>query len=1028
MKWLEFPIKRYPFTLVVFFGLIAMGAYAFQSIARSEDPYFPIPAFVVAVVLPGGDPVEMERLVAKPIEDRLAELDDIKKIESTSADGLAVIVPEFIAGVDVDRKYEEIVREVNALRPDLPAEIAQLEIRKINPGLVNIVQLALVSEDAPYNELESHARELKDLLKTLPGIRTSESWAFPTRELRVAVDLKRLSELRLTPGQVLQAIQSDNANIPAGSIDVGARSFSLKTSGAYTSLDQVRATVVSSSDGRTVRVHDIATVEWDTSEQRYLGRFSGKRAVFVTANQKDGVNIFEMQKRIDAAVDRFEAGLPARVKLERGFSQSENVANRLDRLGFDFGLAIALVALTLLPLGLRAASLVMISIPLSLAIGLAGLYAIGFSLNQLSIAGFVVALGLLVDDSIVVVENIARFLRMGHSREEAAVLATRQIFVAILGCTGALIFAFLPLLALPGTAGQFIRVLPTAVVFTVLASLLVAVTIIPFLASRVLSRHEHPEGNRLLQAVMKGIHKVYSPLLHFALARPKTTLLGAMGLFVLSLGLVPVVGFSLFPKADTPQFLVTVAAPNGASLSETDRALRFVEEELAKAEEIDFWYSNLGKGNPKIYYNVIPQEQSSNIAEVFAQVKKYHPDETPAFLDRMRERFREYPNARIVIKEFENGPPIDAPIAIRIRGSNLDVLKRLAGDVEKLIKETPGTRDVDNPLRLDRTDLKLKLDAEKAAMLGVPSIDFDRAVRLAVSGVPAGEYRDSDGESYDIVVRTPIGGRPTLEQLEQVRVPSLSGALLPAAQLAKLEFDRSPPQIQRFNRERTVMLTAFTQTGFNTDKLTNEVLAKLEAMDWPRGYRYQAAGEVESRAESFQGLGAATLVAVFGILAVLVLEFGSFRSTLIVAGVIPLGVLGGLMALFLTGYSLSFTALIGFIALIGIEIKNSILLVDFTNQLRMEGMPLDEAIEKAGEIRFLPILLTSATAIGGLLPLAMQQVGMYSPMAWVIIGGMISSTLLARLVTPVMYKLLPPKLEPSFCESASVAAPVAALA
>ncbi len=1017
MSWLEFPIKRYPFTLVVFFGLIAMGYYSFTSIARSEDPYFPIPAFVVAVVLPGGDPVEMERLVSKPIEDRLAELDDIKKIESTSADGLAVIVPEFVAGVDVARKYEEIVREVGALRPQLPAEISMLEIRKVNPGLVNIVQIALVSEDAPYAELETLARELKDLLKTLPGIRTSESWAFPTRELRVAVDLKRLSELSLTPGQVLQAIQSDNANIPAGSIDVGARSFSLKTSGAYTSLDQVRATVVSSSEGRTVRVSDIATVDWDTAEQRYLGRFSGKRAVFVTANQKDGINIFDMQERIDKALERFEKGLPARVKLERGFAQSKNVANRLDRLGIDFAIAIALVALTLLPLGLRAASLVMISIPLSLAIGVAGLYAIGFSLNQLSIAGFVVALGLLVDDSIVVVENIARFLRMGYSREEAAVAATRQIFVAILGCTGALLFAFLPLLALPGTAGQFIRVLPTAVVFTVLASLVVAVTIIPFLASRVLSRHEAPEGNRLLQAVMRGIHRFYNPLLKFALARPKTTVVGAMSLFVLSLGLVPVIGFSLFPKADTPQFLVTVTAPNGASLSETDRALRFVEEELGKAEEIDFWYSNLGKGNPKIYYNVIPLEQSSNLAEVYAQVKHYDPDETPAFLDRLRERFREYPNARIVIKEFENGPPIDAPIAIRIKGSDLDVLKRLSGEVEALLKGTAGTRDVDNPLRLDRTDLKLKLDAEKAAMLGVPSIDFDRAVRLAVSGVPAGEFRDSDGESYDIVVRAPIDGRPTLEQLEQVRVPSLSGALLPASQLAKLEFERSPPQIQRFNRERTVMLTAFTQTGFNTDKVTSEVLAKLGAMDWPRGYRFEAAGEVESRAESFQGLGAATLLAVFGILAVLVLEFGSFRSTLIVAGVIPLGVLGGLMALFLTGYSLSFTALIGFIALIGIEIKNSILLVDFTNQLRQEGMDVDAAVEKAGEIRFLPILLTSATAIGGLLPLAIQQVGMYSPMAWVIIGGMISSTLLARLVTPVMYKLLPPKLESSVCEA-----------
>ncbi|MCP5476104.1 MAG: efflux RND transporter permease subunit [Rhodanobacteraceae bacterium] len=1013
MTFLEFPIKRYPFTLVAFLGLIALGVYAFNSIARSEDPYFPIPAFVISAVLPGGDPVEMERLISKPIEDRLAELDDIKRIDSTSSDGLAVIVPEFIAGVDVERKYEEIVREINALRPDLPAEIVKLEIRKVNPGLVNIVQMALVSEDAPYAELEDLARTLKDSLKTLPGIRTAESWAYPDRELRVAVDLKRLAELGLTPGQVVQAVQSDNANIPAGSIDVGARSFSLKTSGAYTSLDQVRATVISASDARTVRVRDVAEVSWDTAEQRYLGRYSGKRAVFVTANQKDGVNIFDMQARIDAALDRFEEGLPARVTLERGFKQSTNVGHRLDRLGIDFAIAIGLVTITLLPLGLRAASLVMISIPLSLAMGLAGLYAIGYSLNQLSIAGFVVALGLLVDDSIVVVENIARFLREGHSREEAAVKATQQIFVAILGCTGTLLFAFLPLLALPGTAGQFIRVLPMAVVFTVIASLIVAITIIPFLASRILPRHEPAEGNRILQAVMSGIHRFYRPLLHVALARPKTTVLASLGLFVASLALVPVVGFSLFPKADTPQFLITITAPHGASISETDRALRFVEERLASHDEIEFWFSNLGKGNPKIYYNIIPAEQSSNLAEVYVQVKKYDPDLTPAFIDRLRGELREYANAHIVIKEFENGPPIDAPIAIRVLGSELGPLKALAAEVEGIISSVPGTRDVDNPLRLDRTDLKLNLDSEKAALLGVPSVEFDRAVRLAVSGVDAGDYRDESGESYDIVVRSAIDGRPTLEQLDQVRVPSLSGALLPASQLARLEFERSPPQIQRYNRERTVIISAFTETGYNTGKVTAEVIERLEAMNWPRGYRFEAAGEVESRAESFAGLGAAMLVALFGILAVLVLEFGSFRSTLIVATVIPLGVLGGLVALFLTGYSLSFTAMIGFIALVGIEIKNSILLVDFTNQLREDGLSIDEAVERAGEVRFLPILLTSATAIGGLLPLAVQQVGMYSPMAWVIIGGLISSTLLARLVTPVMYKLLPPTLDAS---------------
>jgi multidrug efflux pump subunit AcrB len=683
----------------------------------------------------------------------------------------------------------------------------------------------------------------------------------------------------------------------------------------------------------------------------------------------------------------------------------------LSRLYTDFGIAIALVLLTLLPLGWRAASIVMISIPLSLAFGLAVLFSMDYSLNQLSIAGFVVALGLLVDDSIVVTENIARHMREGKSRTEAALAGTRQIFVAILGCTATLIFAFLPLLALPGTAGKFIRVLPMTVVVTITGSLLIALFIIPFLASRVLKEHEAAHGNRFLQRVMGIIHRYYRPALHYCLARPKTTVLAAIcGSIVLSAALIPVIGSSLFPKADTPQFLISIEGPNGSSLRETDTGLRFVEAKLAQMPQVKSWFANLGHGNPQIYYNHIVRNDSPNYAEVFVQLHEYNTRHTPALLEQLRTSLSGYPTARIYVKEFVNGPPITAPIAVRIIGSDLGTIERLAAQVEKLIKEIPGTRDTLNPLKVSRTNLKLAMDSQKASMLGVPTVEFDRAVRLSVAGIPAGTFKDPSGEQYDIVVRTPVGTRADLDTLGEVRVPSLSGATLPLSQLATLQFEKAPTQIQRYDRERSATVNSDAQLGYNTAKLTAEVVKRLNAMQWPRGYHYKLGGEAESGAESFSGIGTAIIVALFGIFAVLVLEFGNFKSTLIVLTVVPLGMFGGFMALLATGNSISFTASIGFIALIGIEIKNSILMVDFTNQLRESGVPLDAAIEQAGEIRFLPILLTSATAIGGLLPLALQNIGLYSPMAWVIIGGLISSTLLARLVTPVMYKLIPPAI------------------
>ncbi|HUO95969.1 MAG TPA: efflux RND transporter permease subunit [Steroidobacteraceae bacterium] len=1025
-----FAVRRWQFTLVVFALLIALGVASFTSIARSEDPTFPFPATTITIVWPGADPSDMERVVVKPLEDAVNSLDNVKKIVSSAFDGLAVVHVEFHYGSDPEKKQDEVLREFNRIRSSLPADIAQIDIVKNNPGLVNIVQLALVSDTASYRELKERAENLRDLIETVPGVRTSETWAYPMPEVRVAIDLERLARAGVTLGQVTQAIQGQNLNVPGGAVDAGLRRYNLRTSGSYASLGAIEDTVVGGGPGRLVKVRDIAAVSWDTEEQAYTGRLNGQRAVFVTANQKDNTNIFKVRDGIYSKLPEFERTLPPDVRLERGFDQSKNVAARLDRLGGDFAIAVGLVLLTLLPLGLRAAGVVMISIPLSLAIGLSLLYLAGFGLNQLSIAGFVLALGLLVDDSIVVVENIARFVRNGYTRVEAAIRATDQIYLAVLGCTATLLLAFLPLLFLPEGAGEFIRSLPAAILFTVLASLFVALTVIPFLASRLLrgaAPAEPPRGrlrralhdlvqrfdrlaDELLHRVMAAIHAVYGPALRYALARPRRTLVAALALFALTLGTVPLIGFSLFPPADVPQFLVHVDAPEGASIAETDRALRYVEAELARHPEVKRYYTHVGHGSPFIYYNVFPQGRIANVGEVFVELGAFEPSRTEKLFETLRERFGAYAPARITLKQFEQGPPIDNPVAIRIVGPELDALRTIAAEVEQLLKETPGTRDVKNPVRLLRTDLNLGIDTEKAGLLGVSALEANRTVRLAIAGLAAGQFRARNGDEYDITLRLPMHERPTLEALDAIEVSSASGRQVPLRQISAPRFETVTNSITRYNRERQVTVSSEVQPGFNTAKVTADALRRLAKVELPPGYRFVIAGDVEAQQESFGGLLPAVMVAIFGILAVLVLEFGSFRSTLIVAGVIPLGITGALVALLLSGYTLSFTSIIGMIALIGIEIKNSILLVDFTNQLREQGTALDEAIEKAGEIRFLPILLTSATAIGGLTPLALQGSGLYSPLAVAIIGGLISSTLLARLVTPVMYKLLPPAI------------------
>lgn len=1011
MTWLStFAVRHWQFTLVLFAMLIALGANALRSIPRTEDPHFPIPVMIVKAVLPGADPVDMERLVADPIEDAIDALDDVKEIRSTSQNGVAIVSAEFYWSSDAEKKYDDVLREVNALKPRLPEGLARLDVNRIRTTDSSIVQVALLSDTASWKELEDGAHDLKDALDRLPGVDRAEYWGVPKSEVRVAVDLGKLAALNLPVTRVAEAIEAEGKDIPPGAIHAGGRRFNIKAAGSFRSIDEIADVVVLAAGGRVVRVRDVAEVGWASDEAEHLTRFDGRRAVFVTATQKSGESVFAVRDRIWAELDRFARELPADVTMERPFDQSQSVARRLDHLLFDFAFALSLVLVTLLPLGFRASLIVLVSIPLSLAIGVTLLQFTGFSLNQLSIAGFVLALGLLVDDSIVVTENIARHLREGTPRRRAAMDATAQISVAVLGCTSTLIMAFLPLLFLPEGAGKFVQSLPFSILFTVMASLFVAFTIIPFLASRLLSDTERPEGNRALQAVKSVIRYIYNPILHRALLNPWRTLGLAALLVLASLPLIPIIGFSLFPAANAPNFLVQVEMPDGTALTRTDEVLRKVERILADEPDVLWYLSNLGRGNPQVFYNMRQRETATNFAEVFVSIGEWDRRRGPKTLDRLRGRLREIPGAQVVIREFSNGPPMEAPIAVRIVGTDIELLRRLAAEAARIVEQTPGTRDVVNSVRLRRTDLDLGVDKGKAGALGVPAGAVDRSMRIALEGLTVAQYRTGAGREYDVAMRLPFADRNNLDALGRIYLPTQEGAGVPLSLVTRPQLEAGPNRIDRVGRERAVTVTAQVATGLVTAKVTEDIFARLAAaLKLPPGYRIVAGGEAEAQKRSFGGLWAALLLALFGIMAALILEFRSFKASAVVAGVIPLGIMGGIVALWVTGYTLSFTAVIGFIALVGIEIKNSILLVDFTVQLQRQGAPLRDAIEKAGEIRFLPVLLTSATAIGGLLPLAVEGSGLYSPLACVIIGGLLTSTLLSRIVTPVMYLLLAPR-------------------
>jgi multidrug efflux pump subunit AcrB len=1014
MKITNFAVKNYQFTLIIFLLVAVVSVLTLFTMPRSEDPTTHPPQYIITVIYPGTSPKDMEEQIVKPIENKIYGLENIEKILTTVEDGVAVIQPKFKYGVDVDNKYQEISTEINALKnSELPKDIYLIKTEKVSSSDVKVLQVALVSDNASGKLLRDKADILKTQLEKITNLKEVKYFGMPEQEIRIDVRLNKLAQLKIPLNVVMGSLQSEAADIPGGSINLDSKIFNVKTSGKFKSVDDVANTVIYNANGKIIYLKDVADVSYKDATIDHITRLNGHRCVLVTAAMKDNVNIASVQKEFLPVLDEFGKSLPENIRMVKNFDQADMVSRRLGHLGFDFGLAIILVVITLLPLGFRASLIVMISIPLSLGLGLIAMNFLGFSLNQLSIVGFVVALGLLVDDSIVVVENIERWLREGHSRMEAILKGTKQIGAAVVGCTATLVIAFLPLAFLPDSAGEFMRSLPMAIMTSVLASMIVALTLVPFLGSRMLKTHTHGEGNFFLKHLQRFLTRSYARVMPLALKWPKATIGISLALSGLAFFLFTQTGFKLFPTSEKPMFLINIKLPLQADIPESDRVTRLVEGELKQHKEIVYYTSNVGKGNPQIYYNVHQQDVKPDFAQIFVQLdEEAKPREKTDLIKQLRKKFKDFPYARIEVKDLDQGTPIEANIVVRVFGENQDTLRSLSFKVEELLKKHPGTFFVNNELNAYKSDVKIKIDKEKARTLGVLTIDIDKVIRMAVAGLTVGDYIDDRGDSRNVVITLPRDKFSNLDALKNLYVNNVQGTPVLVDQIATISFETSPTAINHFNKSRFAKVTSLTKEGILANDILKDLVPELNKLKMPPGYFYKLSGEAESEGDALGGNFLSVIIlSTFLFIGVLLLQFKTFKGIIIVLSIIPLGILGGVVLLLMTGNPMSMVSIIGFIGLSGIQVKNSLLLVDFTNQLRAEGYSIDEAISMAGETRFLPVVLTSITAICGLLPIALNPNPLISPLAIVLIGGLISSTILSRIVTPVMYKLIPPHLE-----------------
>ena len=863
---------------------------------------------------------------------------------------------------------------------------------------------------ASYGELKDLAEKFAYQLEKVDGVQNAEVRAFPEEEVRVSLDFQRMSAQNISLKRVVGALQRENLNIPGGDVKASIKTFNIKSSGGYKSIKEIGNTVVSGQGEQLVKLRDIAEIKVDYADNLWKARYKGERSIWVTITLKDNMNILKVAEGINSAKTEFDKIVAGHIKIDVAFEQAPAVKARINDFFLNLIQGILLVGIVIfLFLGFRSSTIVMTVIPLAIIIAMAALDASGFALQQISIASLVIALGLLIDNGIVVIENITRFRQEGHSLADAAYKGTAEVGYAVISSTATTLLAFGPLALLNSGAGEFLRSFPVTVILVLTISLILALTFTPIMASKLLNagkQNKKYKTGLISPYLERIIDKVYQPILKWSLKRWYVIIPLSFVVFFTSFSLFPSIGVSFFPNADKPILLIEVNTPNGTNLEETDRAVAYVENILAQSDYVLDYSSNAGHGNPQIYYNRIPKSYKKNHAQLMVNFKEWNPEQFYTTLAEFRQKFADYPDAVISFSELKNGPPFEAPIAIKIIGEDLDTLKLLAAELELMIAETDGTINIDNPLAQNKTDLKVNVNRDKAGMISLPISDIDLAVRASIAGLKVDDLTLEDGEEYDLVVRLPFEQDPSIGDFEKVYLTTMTGAQLPLKQVANVQFEQAINEIQHCNFQRNTAVTADIINPDNTTAITEDLIQKLDAYDWPQGYEYHVAGEFESQQETFGDLGTLLIIAMLGIFAVLVLQFRSLIQPLVVFSAVPLAITGSLFALYLTGWSFSFFAIVGFISLIGIVVNNSIILVDYTNQLRADGMAKMDAVMKSTRTRFKPIILTTAITILGLLPLTVQASGIWSPLGWTIIGGMFSSTLLTLFIVPILYKLI----------------------
>jgi len=1008
MRFADVFIQRPVFATMLVASLVVLGTFSYARLGLDLFPNVDFPIVSITTTLKGAGVEEMETGVTKVLEEAVNTIDGIDELQSTTKEGLSTIVVQFVLEKSREIAAQDVRDKVARVAAQLPVGTDPPVIDKFEVDAVPVMGIAISGRRGLREVTELARRQVKEVIETLTGVGQVILVGGHERAVNVYVDPDRLTAQNLGIDQVAQAIQRQNVELPGGRLDQTRRELVVRTMGRLERTRDFNDLIVTHVGGRPLRIRDLGWAEDGIVEPRSVSRLNGENAVQIVVRKQSGTNTVEVIDRVKATLAHVAQTLPDDVEIRVIRDQSRFIKASIETVRVHMWLGGVLVASTVLVFmrDLRSTVIAGLAIPTSIIATFTFMHWMGFTLNNLTMLGLVLAIGIVIDDAVVVVENVFRHIEEeGATPAVAASRGTAEIALAVMATTLSLVIIFLPVAFMAGRVGRFFHSFGLTVAVAILVSLVVSFTLTPTLSARLLRRKPAAaHGGRLYRAV----EDAYGRILAWSLRHRGRVVAASAAIVLATVPLFAVVGKTFLPMDDQSEFEIAVRTPGGYTLAEATRVLGEIEGRVRRLRGVTDVLTTIGDQSGRVK----PGEGDVTTGQIYVRLVDLHERDFSQF-DVMAEARRillQYPDLRTSVQgvnPLSSGGQRMSELEFNVRGPDLARLEDYAGRLVAGMRQVPGLVDVDTTLAVRTPEVRLQIDREKASDLGVDVRDVAATVQTFVGGQVVSKYKEGD-EQYDIWLRAEPGKRRTPRDLDDLTIRASNGNLVRLGNLVRITEDIGPAQIDRVNRQRSVTVVANLLPGMPLGTAVEHVRRLARGLDWPPLYDLHFTGRAKGLAESSTNFSLAFLLSVVFMYMVLAAQFESFLHPVTIMLALPLTIPFALLSLVLLGEPLNVYSTLGLFMLFGVVKKNGILQVDYTNTLRARGMPRDEAILQANRVRLRPILMTTMMLVLGMLPIALGQgpgAGSRASIARVIVGGQALSLLITLLITPVAYAL-----------------------